>query len=55
MEILFISSVNEGKEDTYDIGSRDPSGGRFLQSKEDVGKSTIVPWCMVVPWVVLTI
>jgi len=55
MEILFISSVNEGKEGTYDIGSRDPSEGRFLQSKGDVGRSTIVLWCMVVPWVVLKI
>jgi hypothetical protein len=40
---------------TYDIKSKDPSGGRSLQSKGDVGRSTIVPWYMVVPWVVLRI
>jgi hypothetical protein len=55
MEILLISLSTKKEGVAYDIKSKDPSGEQSLQSKEDVGKSTIVPWYMVVPWVVLRI
>jgi hypothetical protein len=56
MERLFISLImKKEKGVTYDIRSKDPSGGRFRQSKGDVGINTINLWYMVVPWVVLRI
>ena len=50
--IMYPSGTGVG---TYDTRSKDPNEGRFHQSMEGVGKSTIDLWYMVYPLVGVTI